>query len=127
MTPHKEGQVELSSLMTAIERSGQRRLDEQRSPSPDALRERRLSQVEALVERQQQSSLNDQRVELTPERLRAMTAAELVHYVEEMNRMRYEVRAGAPAPAAPVPKAHGDGWSGQRGAGGCRTRRRRRR
>ena len=102
MTPRKEDQVELTTLMAAIERSGQKRMDEQRSESPNELRERRLSQVEAIVERQQQRSLTNQRYELTPERLAQMTVSELVHYVVDMNRMGYEV----PSPFL-LPYAHG--------------------
>ena len=103
MTPRKEDQVELTTLMAAIERSGQKRMDEQRSDSPNELRERRLSQVEAIVERQQQRSLTDQRYELTPERLAQMTVNELVHFVVDMNRMGYEVPAHAPVPCAHPP------------------------
>ena len=129
MTPAKATEVELKRLLRTVERMSNTRLDDQRTDAPSVLRERRLSQMEDLVVRQSASSLDNQRVELTPEQLRRMSAAELVHHIDSMQRMRYEVRAhgwvtrqGRPA-RRPAANKHARGCVGRacvRAGGRCR-------
>jgi hypothetical protein len=91
--PRSVTPADLAPVLAAIERASAARMDGQRAPPPAELRERRLHELEVYVERQQQRSLDNQRVGLTEAKEKAMDAEALAGWVVQLHKMRYDVRS----------------------------------